>query len=478
MSKVYIDNGAMSAYAHLSKLPVEEAPQLAKKKKAAAKKKPAAKKSSAKSAKAAPSKAASSKAASSKAGSPKAASKAAKAAPAKGAPASVKTAKAAEAVKPAGKADVKEKGKKGAKDAIPAPMFSAPRKEGGFLGPMPDKQLPRASKLPSLAEALTKREMEQLLTVGLGRGVMGEGSLKGRLIVHANFPYLEVIGRDKRELYFLLQGPDQEVLPAYVDHKVSVSGYIRRTNNYGGIVDVRKYSAKKPDAEVEAPAAPEVDKLRFLSPGEVEQVSSAGMGAGMKGYASLRGTLEMTGEDFFLVVSNAGTRQQVSFTLEGKGAKGLRKYVGQLLHVTGVVEKSSGWGGRIACESCDPRPNEFRAVSRDNMDVLEVEGSGSSGKAEVKLNSGLSVRLPERAGYTWAVEPTTAKRVGLREANFELKGGAATREFFFTPRNPGDHEVEFFLAKAFNPAQVSKTYKLELHVKGLDLVPAPGAFPG
>lgn len=376
-----------------------------------------------------------------------------------------------------GKSDVKEKGKKG-KDGVPAPTLSAPRREGGFLGPSPDKPLPRASKLPGPGEQLTKREMEQLLTVGLGRGVMGEGSLKGRLIVHANFPYLEVIGRDKRELLFLLQGPDQEVLPAYVDHKVSVSGFIRRTNNYGGIVDVRKYSAKKPEVEVEVAPVASADKLRFLSPGEVEQVSSAGMGAGMKGYASLRGTLEMTGEDFFLVISNAGTRQQVSFTLEGKGAKGLRKHVGQLLHCTGVIEKTSGWGGRIICETCEPRPSEFRAVSRDNMDVLEIEGSGHGGKAEVKLNSGLSVRLPERAGYTWAVEPTTAKRVGLREANFELKNSGATREFFFTPRNPGDHEVEFFLAKAFSPAQVSKTYKLTLHVKGLEIAPAPGAFPG
>lgn len=386
----------------------------------------------------------------------------------------------APATKKPAKPEPKEKGKKGKGGSIPAPTLSAPsRREGAFLGPMPDKPLPRASKLPGNGEQLTKREMEQLLTVGLGRGVMGEGSLKGRLIVHANFPYLEVIGRDKRELLFLLQGPDQEVLPAYVDHKVSVSGFIRRTNNYGGIVDVRKYSAKKPEAEVEVvPVAP-VDKLRFLSPGDVEQVSSAGMGAGVKGYAQLRGTLEMTGDDFFLVVSNAGTRQQVSFVLEGKGAKGLRKHVGQLLHCTGVVEKASGWGGRIICESCEPRPAEFRAVSRDNMDVVEIEGSGHGGKAEVKLNTGLSVRLPERAGYTWAVEPTTAKRVCLREANFELKNSGATREFFFTPRNPGDHEVEFFLAKAFNPAQVTKTYKLALHVKGLDMVaqPSPGAYP-
>jgi len=414
-----------------------------------------------------------------KAGSPRkpAATKAAK--PVLKKPVAKKAVVAAKAAKPepkkAGKADAKK-----SKESIPAPQFSAPtsRREGAFLGPSPDKQLPRATKLPQVAEALTKREMEQLLTVGQGRGVMGEGSLKGRLIVHANFPYLEVIGRDKRELYFLLQGPDQEVLPAYVDHKVSVSGYIRRTNNHGGIVDVRKYSAKKPEADVEvAPPAP-VDKLRFLSPGEVEQVSSAGMGAGMKGYASLRGTLEMTGDDFFLVVSNGGTRQQVSFTLEGKGAKGLRKNVGNMLHVTGVVEKTSGWGGRVICETCEPRPNEFRSVSRDNMEIVEVEGSGQGGQTEVKLNTGLSVRLPERAGYTWAVEPTTAKRCGLREANFELKsGGGATREFFFTPRNPGDHEIEFFLAKAFNPAQVSKTYKLALHVKGLDLpAPAPGPY--
>jgi hypothetical protein len=370
-------------------------------------------------------------------------------------------------------------GKKG-KDELPTPTMSAPRKEGAFLGPLPDKPLPRATKLPSQGEPLTKREMEQLLTVGLGRGVQGEGSLKGRLFVHGNFPYLEVIGRDKRELFFLLQGPDQEVLPAYVDHKVSVSGYIRRTNNYGGIVDVRKYSAKKPEADGEvSTGASEVDKLRFLSPGEVEQVSSAGMGAGMKGYASMRGTLEMTGDDFFLVVSNGGTRQQVSFTLEGKGAKGLRKTVGHQLFVTGVVEKTSGWGGRIICESCEPRTVEFRGVSRDNMQVVEVEGSGQGGKAELQVNAGLSVRLPERAGYTWAIEPTVAKRVGLREANFEVKsGGGATREFFFTPRNPGDHEVEFFLAKAFNPTQVAKTYTLTLHVKGVEVPPPAPSIGG
>src|ERR1700687_2278642 len=118
-----------------------------------------------------------------------------------------------------------------------------------MLGITPDQPRPRATKLPPLAQPLTKREMEQLLSAGEGRGVFGEGSLKGQLAVKDGFPYLEVIGRDKRELVFLLQGPDQEVLPAYVAHKVSVSGFIKKTTNYGGAVDVRKYSAKKPTPE-------------------------------------------------------------------------------------------------------------------------------------------------------------------------------------------------------------------------------------
>ena len=103
-----------------------------------------------------------------------------------------------------------------------------------------ERQRPRASKLPPVGEALTRREMEQILTAAAGRGVTGEGSLKGRLVVKEGLPCLHVVGRDKRELVFLLQGPDQEVLPAYVDHKVSVTGLIKKTHNYGGMVDVRK----------------------------------------------------------------------------------------------------------------------------------------------------------------------------------------------------------------------------------------------
>jgi len=307
--------------------------------------------------------------------------------------------------------------------------------------------------------------MEHLLSAGEGRGVFGEGSLKGRLTVKEGLPYLQVIGRDKRELEFLLQGPDQEVLPAYVGHKVSVSGFIKKNTNYGGSVDVRRYSAKKLDGEV--PVLPLADeKPRFLSPGEIEQLCTSGMGAGIKGFASFRGDLEMTGDEFFLVVSNAGTRQQVSFILEGRGARGLRKHVGQTLQVTGIVQKTSGWGGKMSVESFEPRISDQRAFSRESMEIVHVDGMGAETSVETKLNQGLTVRLPERPGYIWAIEPTIAKRVGLREANYQPgNGGPSAREFFFTPRNPGAFEIEFFLGKAFSPVQVAKTFKLGLLVK-------------
>jgi hypothetical protein len=377
-------------------------------------------------------------------------------------------AKKPEAKKSEGKS-ASQKGSQGKADGA----AQAQRNLDVFIPP-PDRPAPRASKLPALAEPLTKREMEQVLTVAAGRGVQGEGSLKGLMIVHRGFPYLEVIGRDKRELYFALQGPDQEVLPAYLDHKVSVSGLVRKMHNYGGSVDVRKYSAKK--LEVEAPpAAPEpvVERLRFLSPGEVAQVCSAGMGAGMKGFATIRGTLEMAGEDFFLVITNGGTRQQVSYILDGKGAKGLKKYLGHTLSVSGVVEKASGWGGKVMVENAEPRPTELPPVARDNLEVIKLEGmSAADSQATVKVNHGLSVRLPERVGFTWAIEPMTAKRLSLREANFDPKGGTVgTREFFFTPRIPGTHEIEFFLAKAFNPLQVQKTHKITVNVLPDEVVP-------
>lgn len=330
---------------------------------------------------------------------------------------------------------------------------------------LPERQRPRATKLPPVGEALTRREMEQILTAAAGRGVTGEGSLKGRLVVKDGLPCLHVVGRDKRELVFLLQGPDQEVLPAYVDHKVSVTGLIKKTHNYGGMVDVRKYAAKKPEAEGVEPA-PAPLKLSYLSPGELEQVSNPGMGAGMRGFATLRGSLEMTGDAYVLVVSNGGTRQQVSFLLEGKLAKSLRKSIGHQVQISGVLDKTSGWGGRVAVEVVELRPHELRSVSRDNLDVVEVEGNDVDGPLEVKMNHGLSVTLPERSGHMWAIEPMLAKRVGLREANFHPAAtGPGVREFFFTPRNPGVFEVDFFLAKAFAPAQVHKTVRLTVSVK-------------
>jgi hypothetical protein len=387
---------------------------------------------------------------------PAAAKKGAKAAPA----APVKGGKAAPAAKSAPPAAPvkggKATGKAGAKaSAVPA-------------APAVEKPRPRATKLPPVGEPLTKREMEQLLTAGEGRGVTGEGSLKGRLILSGEMPHLVVVGRDKRELTFLLQGPDQEVLPAYVDHKVSVVGLIRKTTNHSGVVDVRKYSAKKQEAEEVAPAPADTEpKLRYLSPGEVSNAVAAGMGAGIKGFASIRGNLEMMGDDFVLVVSNGGTRQQVSFAIEGKAAsKGLRKHVGQTLQVTGVVDKTSGWGGRVSAETAEPRPSEARSVSRDEMELVHIEGEVPT-SVDVKLNHGLTVRLQEQPGSTWAIEPTLAKRVGLREANFEpgASGGPATREFFFTPRNPGNFEMEFFLAKAFTPGVVERSFKINVTVK-------------
>ncbi|WNG25972.1 protease inhibitor I42 family protein [Cystobacter fuscus] len=409
------------------------------------------------------------------------ASKAGKKAPAKKKSAAPAAKKAAAKVKQVAKAATKAVAKAAAKVKEAAkgketvkPKEAAKGKESSAKAgaraepsaPPVEKPRPRATKLPPPGEPLNKRDMEQLLTAGQGRGVVGEGSLKGRLTVVEGLPGLVVIGRDKRELIFILQGPDQEVLPAYVDHKVSVSGLIKKTTNYGGTVDVRKFSAKKPEAEEPVPEPVESEtRLRYLSPGEVSQVISAGMGAGMKGFAALRGNLEMTGEEFVLVVSNAGTRQQVSYILEGKGAKGLRRYLGQTLSVTGVVDKSSGWGGRIDVENVEVRPAEIRPMSREGLETVHVEGEQST-SIDVRLNHAFTVRLQEQPGFSWTIEPTAAKRLGLREANFEVSAeGPASREFFFTPRNPGASEIEFFLAKAFNPGQVERSFKLNVTVK-------------
>ena len=192
------------------------------------------------------------------------------------------------------------------------------------------------------------------------------------------------------------------------------------------------------------------------------------MGAGMKGFASLRGSLEMTGEEFFLVVSNGGTRQQVSFMLEGKGAKGLRKYVGQHAVRSPAWSRSAPAGAaRVEVENFEPRPTECRAVSRDDMEVVHVDAAErrqAGGREAQPRSHGAAagarrLHLGDRAHDGQARGP----------ARGELRAGSrrrpATREFFFTPRNPGTFEVEFFLAKAFTPAQVAKTFKLHRHVK-------------
>ena len=76
------------------------------------------------------------------------------------------------------------------------------------------------------------------------------------------------------------------------------------------------------------------------------------------------------------------------------------------------------------------------------------------------------MHLAEKKDHLWAIEPQTAKRVSLREVSLQHgASGTPVREFFFTPRNPGLHEIDFFLGKVHNPMQVARTYKLTVNVK-------------
>jgi hypothetical protein len=191
-----------------------------------------------------------------------------------------------------------------------------------------------------------------------------------------------------------------------------------------------------------------------------------------RGFASqLRGRLEQNGEEFYLVVSNPGTRQQVGFTLDGPALKGAKRFVGEIVVATGVVEKRTAWGGRIESEICEARAPDYPPVSRDAIEVVAVDATGPGSEVEVLLNNGLAVRLAEKMGHVWAIEPQTAKRVSLREVCVLTSAGAPVREFFFTPRNPGLHEVDFFLGKVHNPMQVMRTYKLLVSVKSQGSTP-------
>ena len=337
-----------------------------------------------------------------------------------------------------------------------------------FFGPPPDKPSPKLSELPTLMGALNRRAMEQVLTVGSGRGVAGEGSMKGKLLLHMGFPYLEVMGRDRRELYFLLQGPDQEVLPAYSQHWVSVSGLIRKTHNYGGSIDVRKYSAKSTEPEAEpAPVAPEPPKLQFLSPGELQQITTPGMGAGMRGFASVRGILELSGEDHNLVLGGQGTWQQVSLKMEGKAASDLRRCVGQTLHVTGVIEKETGWSGRILTESYELRAPTLRALSREGLDIYTINHLEETPSVLLEGHQALLVCLTEVPRYIWTVDIAAAKRLGLREVvsrPHNTQEVQVQKEFFFLPRMPGVIELDFFLSKIASPQQFERSLRLHVTV--------------
>jgi len=338
-----------------------------------------------------------------------------------------------------------------------------------FFGPPPDKPAPKPGGLPAVMTALNRREMEQVLTVGSGRGVVGEGSMKGQLLLHMGFPYLEVVGRDRRELYFLLQGPDQEVLPAYAQHRVSVSGLIRKTHNYGGTIDVRKYSAKSMEPEpAPAPVVAE-PRLQFLSPGELQQITTPGMGVGMRGFASVRGILELSGKDHNLVLGGQGTWQQVSFRVEGKGAEGLRRYVGQTLQATGILEKETGWSGRILAESCELRAPTLRTLSREGLDICTLNVLEGTPSVMLEGDQALLVCLDEVPPFIWTVDIAAAKRLGLREVVSRLKDaeGESTqvqKEFFFFPRMSGVVELDFFLSKVVSPQQYERSVRLHVTV--------------
>jgi hypothetical protein len=113
-------------------------------------------------------------------------------------------------------------------------------------------------------------------------------------------------------------------------------------------------------------------------------------------------------------------------------------------------------------------------VSRTALELAELEiASGTSSPKEVtaRLNHGLVIRLAEKQGHVWAIEPQTAKRISLREVNMSTTPTGAVREFFFTPRNPGVHDVEFFLGKLHNPMQPVRHFKVVVTVKPPEVTP-------
>jgi len=393
-----------------------------------------------------------------------------KASAAKASKAAPKEAKATKAAAKAAKAPARSAEAKAPKAAAEPKASKAKTKAPALTGTaavaaaVERSKLRAAQTLPPVGTLLTRREMEQLLTAGQGRGVTGEGSLKGRLIVKDDLPTLVVTGRDKRELHFVLQGPDQSQFPQFVEYRVSVSGLIRKTSNYAGTVDVRRYTAKR--ADLEETVTPEEPKLRYLSPGEVTQLVAASMGAGMKGFATVRGQLEMSGDRYVVVLSNGGTRHQVTFVLTGKNAKSLRKLIGRTVQVTGVADKTTGWGGTIEVESVEPRAGDVRKIDRKHLTVHSLRHGGDPLEAEVRIGEALSVRFDEEPEHTWAIEPMVAKRVALREVAFEpVPNSAGVREFFFTPRNVGTFEIEFYLGKLLSPVQVSKSVRMTLTVR-------------
>ena len=113
----------------------------------------------------------------------------------------------------------------------------------------------------------------------------------------------------------------------------------------------------------------------------------------------------------------------------------------------------------------------FRAKTGRKVGQAEIKSWANSLEYMGKVL--MDTEIPGDCGV--AIEytiPQTAKRVSLREVGVSHEGGNPVREFFFTPRNPGPQEIDFFLAKVHNPMQTSKTFKVIANVKVPETVTA------
>ena len=394
-----------------------------------------------------------------------------------------KAKKAKAAAAPKGKAAAAKPGegcRKGEKAGRPRPAKAAKSAKGKGKGTPARARRRRLRRLrprrsrarappsfPRVGEPLTKREMEQLLTAGEGRGVVGEGSLKGRLVVKDGCRTCMVVGRDKRELIFLLQGPDQEVSRRTWTTRSPSAGSSGRRTNYGGTVDVRKYSAKKPEAEAPPPRRRRGGEAALPVPGRGRAGDrNAGMGAGMQG---LRLAARQPGDDRRGLLPRRLQRRHPAAGLlppRGQGRQGAAQVRGPAAarhrrggEVLRLGRQASRWrtssrgppsAARISRERHGDRPRGGRGGPRrwrSGSTTASPCGCRSS-----RATPGPSSPPPPSA---WACARRTSSPASERPG---------TREFFFTPRNPGPRGG-VLPRQGLHSGQVERSFKLTVTVK-------------